>query len=413
MVYNQLSKIYYKNPELYDKTYKDKFNSEYAVHLGLDIGKNPAFFITEPGLYEKIDSIRKNDKEIMKICRDLPKVALMKYEQRCLIDEIMLTNDIEGVRSTRKEINELLIKPNLQNRFKGLVNRYKKLGNQELTLNTCNDIKNIYDELVGDEISKGDPENAPDGEIFRKSVVNVHTVTDRVIHQGITPESKIKHYVDSAIALLNNRSINIFFRIAIFHYFFGYIHPFYDGNGRTSRFISSYHLSRELEELIGYRLSYTIRQNVKKYYDAFEICNNPKNKGDLTPFVFMFIDIIETSAINLKEALKEHLDQLNSYTGQLKALPHSGDKRYSDIYYVLLQATLFSERGISLKEMATGFGISYSTADKRLKSIPDELIVKKIADRTGHYYLNLEYFDELIEKKIKENRFARTLTSEH
>ena len=47
------------------------------------------------------------------------------------------------------------------------------------------------------------------------------------------------------------------------------IHPFVDGNGRTSRFISSYLLSKEFEFLIGFRLSYTIKEHIKDYYEEF------------------------------------------------------------------------------------------------------------------------------------------------
>ncbi|WP_409373627.1 Fic family protein [Ureibacillus thermosphaericus] len=44
-------------------------------------------------------------------------------------------------------------------------------------------------------------------------------------------------------------------KVAIGHYFFGYIHPFYDGNGRTSRFISSLYLSKTLGNILALSLS--------------------------------------------------------------------------------------------------------------------------------------------------------------
>ena len=36
-----------------------------------------------------------------------------------------------------------------------------------------------------------DNENKPDGELFRNHPVNIVTSTNKVIHEGITPHSKI------------------------------------------------------------------------------------------------------------------------------------------------------------------------------------------------------------------------------
>ena len=38
----------------------------------------------------------------------LPDIAKEQYSRKCLIDEIVLTNKIEGVHSSRKEIGEVL-----------------------------------------------------------------------------------------------------------------------------------------------------------------------------------------------------------------------------------------------------------------------------------------------------------------
>lgn len=93
--------------------------------------------------------------------------------------------------------------------------------------------------------------------------------------------------MEKALQFLHTDSCDYLLRIAVFHYLFGYIHPFYDGNGRTSRFISSYLLSQKLNSSIGYRLSYTIKEHLPQYHEAFKICNHYNNKGDLTPFAEM------------------------------------------------------------------------------------------------------------------------------
>ena len=63
----------------------------------------------------------------------------------------------------------------------------------------------------------------------------------------------------------------------------------YDGNGRLSRFISSYLLKREFNTLVALRLSYTIKNTKNEYYKAFDLCNNKKNMGELTFFSITFV----------------------------------------------------------------------------------------------------------------------------
>ena len=187
------------------------------------------------------------------------------------------------------------------------------------------------------------------------------------------------------------------FKIAIFHYLFGYIHPFYDGNGRTSRFISSYLLSKCLEPIISFRISYTIQENIKQYYEAFKICNDPRNKGDLTPFLFMFIEIIEQSMQQLHEALSIRAKYFEHYSDAIELLPNSDNKKYYRIYYLLVQASLFSENGITIKELIENTDESRSTVLNRLKEISKhDLLVEKKPTKEKHFSLDLNKVDNII-----------------
>lgn len=147
--------------------------------------------------------------------------------------------------------------------------------------------------------------------------------------------------MNKALAILNDKSIECVFRISIFHYLFGYIHPFYDGNGRTSRFISSYLLSKEFESIIGYRMSYSIKENINDYYKAFKVCNDPKNKGDLTPFIIMFTDIIDDSLHKLVYALEKRLEQLTHYRKCIIFLPKGADENIVICIFCLFRQVCF------------------------------------------------------------------------
>lgn len=400
MSYQSLAKLFYSDKDHYEEIYQERFDSKYATKINFEINGSQAFFVLEPSLHYKIISIYKADKRIKKLRDELPGVAISHFTIRSLIDEIVLTNDIEGVYSSRREINSILSEletKNRRKRFKGLVQKYLMLQkNETLSFQTCQDIRNLYNELVYAEVEEDNPDNLPDGEIFRKDSASVTTATQKEIHQGVNPESKIIECMNQALQVLNSNEIDEPIKVALFHYLFGYIHPFYDGNGRTSRFISSYLLSKEFEPTIAYRLSYTIKENIKEYYKAFKTCNERHNRGDLTPFVIMFTNIIEESMKQLEEALQKRYQKLMYYRERIQYLPMGLNEKYIDFYDYLLQASLFSESGISVEELKRLMRVSRPTVFNRLKDLSEyNLIEKKSLGNNRYYNLNLEEVEKL------------------
>lgn len=400
MEYKSLSKLFYSDKDNYEKEYQNRYNSEYAVHIDFSINDYPAFFILEPSLYHKTIDIYKTDKRIKELRHILPEKAIDHFALRCLIDEIILTNDIEGVYSSRREINSVLseLKTKSQGkRYMGLVQKYLMLQNDEtMSFATCEDIRSLYNDLVYPEIKEDNPDNLPDGKIFRNDSASVVSATQKELHRGVYPESKIIECMKKALDILNDDKIEFLFRVSIFHYLFGYIHPFYDGNGRTSRFISSYLLSKEFESIIGYRISYSIKENIKEYYQAFKTCNSKHNRGDLTPFIIMFTDIINYSLHQLEIALMKRYQQLKHYRDCIKSLPYGLNQKYANIYFLLIQASLFSENGISTQELMEITKSSRTTITNRLKILSENrLIIKKHSGNVRFYSLNLDIADEM------------------
>lgn len=150
-----------------------------------------------------------------------------------LIEEIMISNEIEGVVSTRKEITELINieKPKEYKRFYGMVKKYEDIFFQEKEFTPISDtskLRELYNDILLVDIQRDNPDNIPDGVIFRKEIVNVVSST-KTTHRGLYPESKIIEAMNYALSILNDNSLPYIVRAAVFHYFFGYIHPFYDG----------------------------------------------------------------------------------------------------------------------------------------------------------------------------------------
>ena len=396
MQYLQLSKQFYKNAVDYEKLYLSRYNHEETIHVPISIHGNEAFLTHPKEVIQLLTNIYKEDKALSTNIRVLPGIALEQFMKKCLVDEIKLTNDIEGVYSTRKEIKELISpKVELKNkkRLHGLVQKYIMLSQQtDMEITTCQDIRNIYDELVLQEVLEEDENNAPDGLIFRKDSVSVQGKDLQIIHYGVTPEEKIVSYMNECIKILNNKDINPLVVVAIAHYIIGYIHPFYDGNGRLNRFISSYYLSKELHPLVGYSLSYTIKKQIDAYYKAFKITNDKRNKGDITPFVIIFLDFILQSMQHLNHTLESKRERLIYFYSKMEEKITNEKKK--EMLFILLQNSLFGEEGLTVEQCAELVNISISTARNYITSLPKELFLVSKNGYKKLYDINLDYFVE-------------------
>ncbi|MCL2530345.1 MAG: Fic family protein [Coriobacteriia bacterium] len=402
MSYLTLKKAFHAQGADAEALYLERFLSTKAVHLDFEINGSRAFFYLDDALYVLMLQIAKADKAILELTQQLPGRAIRQYTERTLIDEIVLTNEIEGVNSSRKEIGKILRnleKQDKKKRFFGLVNKYNMLiQREEVRIDTPKDIRALYDDLVLFEVTSDNPKNAPDGSLFRKDSVSVYGPAGDEIHRGVLPESKIEETLTSALHFLSSQEVDLPIKAAIFHYLLGYIHPFYDGNGRLNRFMSSALLMREYEPLVGLRLSYAITESIERYYKGFNTCNDVLNRGDLTPFVFMFLDVIHHAVSDIVTALaeKKELLKINSeYLLKVETL--AGDSTLYDLAHILLQARMFSGDGIIIKELMSVFGVTRPTMMKRLEQISAlNLLERERVGREVHYQLNLDVLHRIV-----------------
>ena len=397
-----LKKLYHKNPEEYQQICKALFFAPYTIHLDTTIKQfnypmsHPAFFCYTGEIVLFLENILKENYRLNCQIQSMPPVAIRQFEKQSLIDEIQYSNDIEGVRSTRREIKLALDSQETNDKSKRLysvVNKYNKLlQGKEISFQTCEDIRYFYDDFVLKEVILENPKNAPDGQLFRKESVSVTKSSDREIHRGLYPENKIIETLTYALKILNNDQFPKLVSISIFHYLFGYIHPFYDGNGRISRFITSYYLSKELSPAVALKLSMMIKKNREEYYKLFDITNSYKNYGDLTPFITYFLHLIYNTVIDVRKTLNSTAQKLEKYQLILnKKLSDAGitDKLTKDIYFILLQAALFSiVGGATIEEICATVHKSRNTVDARIAKIDSRHIIKDTSAQQYRYRLN-------------------------
>ena len=240
MEYLSLYKAGFINDINEKELYNKRFNAPNTIHFPIEVNEKSSFLYLSSELLSLLEQIQILNTRIIKKRFEASTDLIDAWElYHSLTREIMITNEIEGIASTRKEITELLEtkKPKEYKRLYGLVNKYRDIllkDKEFVPITDSSKLREVYNDILIQDIEKNDPNNIPDGLIFRRDIVNIVSST-KTIHKGIYPESKVIEAVDSALKILNDNKLPCILRVAIFHYFLGYIHPFYDGNGRISR----------------------------------------------------------------------------------------------------------------------------------------------------------------------------------
>ena len=350
------------------------------------------------------EKLYENSKEIVSLLHSLPPIAQKKVFINNLLEEIKATNDIEGVQSTRKEISEAIeeAEKNVTNnkRFNGLVNLYMKFRDSEYSaIKNVEDIRKIYDILLGDEIEK---KNLPDGNLFRNDKVYVEKNGKRV-HQGIGNSENAEIYIiselEKLVEFMNKHDVPALEKCVASHYYLEYIHSFYDGNGRLGRFIACSYLSRKLDFLSAISFSSSIKKQKGIYGIAFSEASNPRNHGELTIFIIEMFSLLVKGQENIIDNLrvgKELLDTIVSYLDTLSL----NDLQLS-ILFILSQDYLFSHinnkiTDIDLAEVCSVGRKKLNTALKYL--IEEEYIVQTQRNPMAHKLSDkfIEHINNLI-----------------
>lgn len=379
MNYTPLKNLYYQNPEKWESMYNRRFDAPHTRHFPINIRQYnhphafPAFLCYTEEMTLLLQSVYRKQLVLLPILHNAPSVMLSQFTRACLLDEIQSTNEIEGVRSTKSEIRAVLDRTRRASdslHLQSVVDKYRKiLSAEQIDFSDCASLSLFYRHFVLDEVVSENEFSRPDGQLFRKEPVDIQSAVQKTIHRGLWPESEIISAMNSALHILNDEEIPCLIRIAVFHYLFGYIHPFYDGNGRTGRFIASYYLSREFNRIIAVKLSSLINKNKSPYYEIFQNTNNEYNRGDLTPFVLWFMKIVECSFSETTSTLQRKIQQLQNYSVRLDSLP-LGDPLTRELYFILLQASLFEGEGATMKDLTDTTEKTYITVKTRLREMP-------------------------------------------
>lgn len=248
-----------------------------------------------------VQSVHKK-KQRLDVFRPIPYAVLTNIRENLDVEWTYNSNHIEGNTLTLQETRMVL--------EDGITVGGKSL-NEHLEIVNHQEAINYVESLV-----------ASDYKLIERDVLGIHELVLNKIQKDfagrfrtsgarigganfIPPNAiKVPDLIAELIAWENTCPMDILKKVTLFHHRFVWIHPFFDGNGRTVRLLMNLLLMKE-----GFPPAVILGVDRKRYYQALNLAN----KGNLDKLLFLITQAVDRS-------LTIYLNSLEDTTGDFDAI---------------------------------------------------------------------------------------------
>jgi len=236
------------------------------------------------------------EKRILDIKKLYKKVPQTRKVSTSILLEAHSSATIEGAHTTVERVKQCIDNPTTKDE-KMVVNAIKASKYAYDNKITSDNIRFLW-ELVVEDVCENESKK---GKLYRIGMVYIGDGT-RIVH---TPQKSelIEESINNAFNFFKTSKLDGIIKAFIFHFYFVYIHPFCDGNGRMARIINNsqlYHFG--LKKMKHLPISTFIDANRSGYYKTITECEKfvLKNEEwlDISPFVSYMIDVFEQCIMN-------------------------------------------------------------------------------------------------------------------
>jgi Fic family protein len=242
----------------------------------IDITYREEFQSTFERLFDKLAVLKKS--------RPLPNIALQKIKESLSIEWTYNSNSIEGNTLTLQE-TQMVLQEGITVKGKSLREHFEA-KNHEKAINYLFSIVNDDYQLRSSDILS-----------LHSLILNLieEDFAGRIRNGGvrisganfIPPNAnKVSDLLDELVNFVTNNPLqmNAIELATVFHHKFVWIHPFFDGNGRTVRLAMNLLLMKE-----GFPPAIILKNDRKKYYEAL----NQANNGNYQKLILLMCQALE------------------------------------------------------------------------------------------------------------------------
>lgn len=212
---------------------------------------------------------------------------------KAMEEEIQATFSIENIASSRNSIRKILSgrapTDDAEAQIYGMKRGLDLIADSSKPI-TEENLRTLYQTAINNSLAPED--RLPADQFYRHD--SVYVVGRAIEHQGLSAE-KLPVFMKGLFAFIGVQdSMDELQKAAAIHFYIAYLHPYFDGNGRTARLVHLWYLVQQgYPSALFVPFSKFINESKSAYYKAYsQIEENAKISGvlDITPFLAYFAE---------------------------------------------------------------------------------------------------------------------------
>jgi Fic family protein len=344
-----------------------------------------------PPLKEKVETIeilRQTNKSTAALA-ELKGIAKTIPNQAMLINAIVLqeakdSSEIENIITTQDELYKALSisKTNISPETKEVVNYRKAIFHGfDLVKNQgflrVNDIVGIQQELVDNTA----------GIRSTPGTVLKNDTTGEIVYTPPQDKTEILNLLANFIKHFNQQDdLSPLINLAILHYQFESIHPFYDGNGRTGRILNILYLM--LNELIDVPILYLSSYIIANKPEYYRLLNHTNRSGKWEEWIMFMLKAVESTS-------KDTIARITNIKELLDSTVVKVQKKAPKVYRKELVELLFEQPYSKIEFVVNKLGVERKAASRYLKELEVIGVVKSQKVGRETLFINIELIEIL------------------
>lgn len=179
---------------------------------------------------------------------------------------------------------------------------------------------------------------------------------------------------------------DVLVKMAIIHYQFESIHPFYDGNGRTGRIVNILFLM--LNGLLELPILYLSSYIIKTKSDYYRLLNEVRTQDAWQEWILYMLDGVEKTA-------KDSIKLISEINELMEATKEKLSSELPKIYSKDLLEMLFSHPYTKIGFLVDELGVTRKTATSYLRTVEEIGVLESVKISRDVYFINKQLFELL------------------